>query len=181
MVTRRVALAGLCALLLLCGCAAEGPQLSNTERFLAPLPDEHVYVVPLLAVMVPPAIEQGIFDRLVDELNNNGGGRNYVIVKRGRDADGRAWLQDRHVLTGEIFGFRQNSGCCSTELRLSVRLFYHQPGIDSPTLTAVFPRVVLFDHDRSTLEVEQRHLIDETAQAMAKAIIPLFIPTPSVP
>lgn len=181
MVAARSAWLGLLLLLLLAGCAAERPLLTRSERFLPPFPDEPVYVVPFLAVMVPPEIEQGIFDRLVDNLNASAGGREFIIVKRGREPEGKAWLADKHYLEGEIFGFRQDSGCCSTELRLQARITYHQPGEETPTLVAAFPRLILFDHDRSTLELEKERLIAESAQNLALAIAPLFVPPPQVP
>lgn len=165
--------------LVLSGCAAEQPLLTRSVRYVSPPVGEPIFVVPFTVVMVPREVEEGIFDRLVDQLNYDlnaeGSGYEFTIVKRPLDEAGRAWLAERSYITGEMFGFVRDSGCCSTELRLRTRLLYYQPGSDAPTLTIDYPRLVLFDHDKSTLEIEQERLIADTVQTLAQRLEAAFL------
>lgn len=169
--------------LVLVGCSAPALQRTKTADCLPPPPGETLYVVPFLAVMVPPAIEAGILDRLVDTLNRAAPqtGREVVIVKRPPAEIDPEWLSQRHYLGGEIFGFVRDSGCCSTELRLKARLTYHQPGASQPTLTLTLKRETFFDHDSSNLELEQERLIDEVVAAFAGELLPFLTPSEKNP
>lgn len=168
-----VAVRGVCFGLLLSflvtGCAGTHPSIQPVQDLTPPPSDEPIYVVPFLSVMVPAEISEGVFDRLVDALIDGADAHDYIIVKRGREADGKLWLADKYYLTGELFGFVQQSGCCSTELRLQSRLYYHQPGTADPFLVTTLPREIFFDHDRSTLAAEKVRLMTETAQSLAAA------------
>jgi len=165
--------AGLIPLLFV-GCATEQPMLTRSANFAPPPLGEPIYVVPFTTVMVPRDLEEGIFDRLVDQLNLDlnveGSGYEFIIVKRPLDEAGRNWLAERPYVTGELFGFVRDSGCCSTELRLRTRLLYFQPRTSAPALILDYPRLVLFDHDKSTLEIEQERLIADTVQTLAQRL-----------
>jgi len=167
----------LCCLIL-AGCSAPALHRTKTADCLPPPPGETLYVVPFLAVMVPSAIEAGILDRLVDTLNRAAPqtGREVVIVKRPSAEIDPEWLTRRHYLSGEIFGFVRDSGCCSTELRLKSRLKYYQPGASQPTLTLTLKRETFFDHDSSNLELEQERLIGEVVAAFAGELLPFLTP-----
>lgn len=169
--------------LVLSGCSPPALHRAKTADCLPPPPGETLYVVPFLAVMVPSAIEAGILDRLVDTLNRAAPqtGREVVIIKRPPAEIDQEWLNQRHYLGGEIFGFVRDSGCCSTELRLKARLTYRQPGSSQPNLTLTLKRETFFDHDSSNLELEQERLIDEVVAAFASELLPFITPSEKNP
>jgi hypothetical protein len=136
-----------------------------------------------MAVMVPSAIEAGILDRLVDTFNRATPqtGHEFVILKRTPAEIDAAWLAERYYLGGELFGFVRDSGCCSTELRLKARLTYHQPGNTQPTLTLTLKREVFFDHDTSTLALEQERLINDVVASFAGELLPFITPSEKNP
>lgn len=157
----------LLATCLVSGCTASPAIVQRNVDLKAPPSGATLYVVPFAAVMVPQEIVDGIFDRLVDELNATApNGAPVVILKRDLKEIDATWLADKYYLTGELFGYVRDSGCCSTELRLRTRVNYHQPGNERPTLTITCPREELFDHDISTFDIERQKLIDELTQTL---------------
>jgi hypothetical protein len=163
----KIAISLLLAACLLSGCAPSSAIVQRNVDLKAPPAGETLYVVPFAAVMVPQEIVDGIFDRLVDELNATApNGAPVVILKRDLKEIDATWLADKYYLTGELFGYVRDSGCCSTELRLRTRVNYHQPGNERPTLTITCPREELFDHDSSTFDIERQKLIDELTQTL---------------
>lgn len=155
------------AALLLSGCAAEQAIVQRNPSLQAPPPGEVLYVVPFAAVMVPQEIVDGIFDRLIDELNaTSPTGAPVVILKHDLKQIDAEWLATKYYLTGELFGYVRDSGCCSTEIRLRTRINYYQPGNQSPTLVVTCPREELFDHDMSTFDAERQKIIAELTQTL---------------
>lgn len=158
------------ALIWLGGCAAQGPTATVSRTFVPPAPGQTVYVVPFTTVMVPKTIQEGIFDRLVDNLNA-GSSADFVILKQDVKGLDPVWRTQNPYLTGEIFGYVRESGCCSTELRIRTRLQLFSPGGGQPTAVFDYPREVLFDHDRSTLEVEEQRLILDVTQTLTEQLL----------
>lgn len=158
---------------LLCGCASPSPTLRKEASF-APRPEREVlFVAPFTTIMVPAEVEEGVFDLFVDALNSAAGEGvpEFVILKGGLDGVDPQWLGDQHYLTGEIFGYVEESGCCSTAIRLKSRVQLHQPGSDVPTLHLEYPREIFFDHDFSTVEVERRKLTEDIASTLARRLL----------
>jgi hypothetical protein len=157
----------LVASMLLSGCAPDGTIVRRNAAIVAPPPGEVLYVVPFAAVMVPQEIVDGIFDRLIDELNaTSPNGAPAIILKRDLKQIDIEWLATKHYLTGELFGYVRDSGCCSTEIRLRTRINYYQPGNQTPTLVVTCQREELFDHDLSTFDAEQQKMIAELTQTL---------------
>ncbi len=175
-------LVALC-LFLLTGCSTPAVQRVSSVDCLPPPPGEPVYVLPFMAVMVPSAIEAGILDRLVDNLNRDAKqtGREFVILKRTPADIDAAWLSSRYYLGGELFGFVRDSGCCSTTMRLKARLTYHQPGSSQPTLTLTVKREAFFNHDDSTAELEEERLINDVVTSFAAELLPFLSPSEKIP
>jgi len=166
----------LLALLLLlaaCGTSSKETQVRKAAGFVSPPTKKVLYVVPFLTVMVPPEVEEGIFDLFVDSLNAGGQSREYdfVILKEGLDRIDAEWLAQQDYLTGEIYGYVEDSGCCSTAIRVKSRLQLHQTGHEEPTLTIEYPREIFFEHDYSTLEQERRKLAEEIATTLATRLL----------
>jgi len=163
----------LLVLALLTGCGGKGAQLRKAEEFSAPAEKKNLYVVPFTTVMVPVEVEEGIFDRFVDALNAGGQPLEYdfFILKEGLEAVDPQWLRQQDYLTGEIYAYVEDSGCCSTTIRVKSRLQFHQPDRENPTLTLEYPREIFFEHDYSSIEEERRKLADDIATTLANRLL----------
>ncbi len=150
--------------------------LQSTRRSQPPklLPDPEpepgvIYVVPFVSVMVPGEVDELIFDRFVDLLNERGEspGLKFVILKEGLRTVGFDWLSLRKYVTGEIYAYVEDSGCCNTDLRARARLTYFRPNQEDPEFRFEYPVEIFFDHDRSTIEVERVNLAENIAETLA--------------
>lgn len=137
-----------------------------------------VYIAPFITLMVPPEVQERVFDQFVDTLNQRGAARQlkFVILKQGLDKIDRTWLGARKYALGEIYGYVEDSGCCSTDLRTRVRLTYYRPREATPALTFEYPVRAFFDHDRSTLVLERQKLADQIASALVDELFKALQP-----
>lgn len=173
----RISLA-LLAVLLMAGCAPS----AKTRNFgvLDPLKEREVlYVVPFDATLVPVDFGNPIFDEFVDILNSRRKqtkvGR-FVILKEELKEVEPAWLIKQIYVSGDIWGYVENSGCCSTEMRVKSRIYLYEPGKSSPTLEVFIPVEHFFEHDRSTVPAAKARLGKKLAQDLADAIIKNLTP-----
>jgi len=180
MVNRWSLLAISCFLLF--GCASPVLRMRSADC-QAPPTGEAVYVLPFMSVMVPLAIESGIFDRLVDTLNQSTPktGHEFVILKRTPAEIDATWLASHYYIGGELFGFVRDTGCCSTEMRLKARLAYHQPGKTQPALTLTLKREQFFDHDNSTMALEEERLVNDVVATFATELLTFLTPSKENP
>ncbi|MBW6510882.1 MAG: hypothetical protein K0A93_02025 [Desulfuromonadaceae bacterium] len=157
---------------LLAGCAGSGPQIKKSVKFSEPA-EKILYVVPFSTIMVPLDVEESVFDQFVDMLNAQGSGSGYkfVILKQDLDTIDRAELAEYYYLTGEIYGYVEESGCCSTNMRLKSRVQLFQPGQVEPTLQLSYPRETFFEHDYSTIGNERRKLTADISATLAEGIL----------
>ena len=132
-----------------------------------------VYVVPFVSIMVPSEVDSRIFDQFIDILIQKGAGLNlqFVILKEGLQRVDPNWLAVRRYVTGEIYAYVEDSGCCSTDLRTKARLTYRRPQQETPAFGFEYPVKRFFDHDRSTLEKERIALADTIAQTLADQLL----------
>lgn len=163
----------LTLLLLVAGCSATAPQVRREAGFAPPVEPKVLYVVPFVTVMVPPEVQEGVFDLFVDALNAEGRTRrhDFVILKEGAEGVDPGWLAGQNYITGEIFGYVEESGCCSTTIRVKSRLQLHQPGQAAPTLLLEYPQEVFFEHDYSSAEQERRKLAAQIATTLAARLL----------
>lgn len=148
---------------------------------LLPPPDPEpgvVYVVPFITLMVPAEVRERTFDQFVDLLNQNGAeqGLRFVILKQGLDKLDRAWLDERKYVLGEIYGYVEDSGCCSTDLRTRARLTFYRAHLPDPSLKYEYPVRTFFDHDQSTLTIERQKLSDLIAEVLAGELLKVLKP-----
>jgi hypothetical protein len=132
-----------------------------------------IYVIPFAAVMVPNDFNARVFDQFVDLLNQGGEdlGLQFVILKedlRGVDPD---WLAVRQYVTGEIYGYVEDSGCCSTDLRTKARLTYRRPKQKLPAFRYEYPVRIFFEHDRSTIDIERAKVAEEIAENLSSELL----------
>ena len=162
--------------LLLLGCAS-GTKVTMAPAF-NPTPDQNiVYVQPFSNILVPDAFSETVFNDFVDDLNNNRLKTDvkwfYIIKEDPKDID-PAWLEKQVYLTGEVWSYIENAGCCSTELRVTARLRLYEAGKKDPTLEILVPMESFFEHDRSTLAVERQRLAKRLAAEMTDKTISLL-------
>ncbi len=132
-----------------------------------------VYVVPFVAVMVPDEVNARVFDQFIDTLIRDGEtlGLQFVILKEGLQWVSPEWLAIRKYVTGEIYAYVEDSGCCSTDLRSKARLIYHRPNQLEPAFGFEYPVKSFFDHDRSSIGVERAKLADDIATTLADELL----------
>jgi hypothetical protein len=132
-----------------------------------------VYVVPFVSVMVPEEVSSRVFDQFVDALNQGGEalGLQFLILKEGLQRVSPEWLGVRKYVTGEIYAYVEDSGCCSTDLRSKARLTYRRPDQHGPAFGFEYPVRNFFDHDQSSLEIERNKMSDDIAATLASELL----------
>ena len=132
-----------------------------------------VYIVPFVSIMVPDEVNARVFDQFVDALNRDGEalGLQFVILKEGLQRVSPQWLSIRKYVTGEIYAYVEDSGCCSTDLRTKARLTYYRASQKAPAFGFEYPVKSFFDHDSSTLDVERAKLSDNIAGTLAGELL----------
>jgi ABC-type phosphate/phosphonate transport system substrate-binding protein len=133
---------------------------------------DEVYLVPFTTVMVPDAVVETIFDRFVEAMSAEGLAEqyNFIILKGGLDSVDSDWRRDHDYVTGEVFGYVEESGCCSTDIRTKSRVAFHRAGRETPTLRHEYPVKTFFDHDYSTIDKERRKLAELIADELAAKV-----------
>lgn len=155
------------------GCAR--PQVSIKPDFKPPVELDTVYVVPFTSVLVPEDFKAVAFNDLVDVLNENRtqmGVQQFEIIKGELKDQDPKWLARQLYISGELWSYIENAGCCNTELRVRARVTLTEPGKELPTFEISLPLDSFFDHDRSTLEAEKTLLARRLARELAARIIP---------
>lgn len=132
-----------------------------------------IYLVPFTTVMVPMPVAEAVFDLFVETLNASGpaAGYEFVILKDDLDRVDPAWLRKATYVTGEIFGYVEESGCCSTDIRSKSRLALYRPGSSEPKLRHEYPAKAFFDHDYSTLAAERKKLAERISHDLSHRLI----------
>lgn len=166
------------AFILLTGCSTT-PTTKNYTVLDPNLERESVYIVPFDATLVPPDFGAPIFDQFVDILNarrkQTKVGR-FVILKEDLKEVEPAWLIKQAYISGDIWGYVETSGCCSTEMRVKSRIFLYEPGNNAPTFEVFVPVEHYFDHDRSNITVAKTRLGKKLALDLAEAVIKKLTP-----
>lgn len=164
----------LLTLLTLSACAPRPLwQMERQLEFSPPPGGSTVYISPFRAVLAPDEITDGIFDRFVDGFNlaTPQSGLAGVILKTPPAEVDPAWLASRHQLTGEVFAYREDIGCCSTELRVGARVEFFQPGREQAVVRITVPYDILFDHERSNLAEEKVRLMQRVAERLKNGLL----------
>ena len=166
------------AFLLLAGCAA-APSTKDYSVLDPQVEREILYIVPFDATLVPPDFGEPIFDQFVDILNarrkQTKVGR-FVILKEELKEVEPAWLIKQVYISGDIWGYVENSGCCSTDMKVKSRIYLYEPGKNTPTFEVFVPAEYYFDHDRSDLTTAKTRLGKKLALDLAEAVIKKLTP-----
>lgn len=173
--TRRVFLPTLFTLfaaLLLAGCGPK-PKVSVAPTF-KPAAAETVYIIPFTAALVPESFSEAVFNDFVDILNSRRretGVASFVILKEEvKDVD-PVWLSRQHYISGDIWSYVEDSGCCATNIRAKARTYLTEPGMRVPSVEIFLPMETFFDHDKSTIDRERDRLAHDIARELAQRIL----------
>ncbi len=127
-------------------------------------------VLPFNNILVPDTFAETVFNDFVDDLNESrtkAGFTLFAIIKENL-SDVEKVLSPAHVyLTGEIWSYLENAGCCATELRVSSRLRIYRVRSRELLWEKEIPLEGFFEHDNSTLAVEREKLAKRLAREMA--------------
>lgn len=132
-----------------------------------------IYLVPFTTIMVPLPVAEAVFDQFVENLNETGpaAGYEFVILKDDLERVDPAWLRKATYVTGEIFGYVEESGCCSTDIRSKSRMALYRPGSSEPKLRHEYPAKAFFDHDYSTLAAERKKIAERISHDLSGQLI----------
>lgn len=165
-------------LLLLAGCQAT-PMIKDYSTLDPQVERESLYVVPFDATLVPPDFGEPIFDQFVDILNSRRRQTkvgHFVILKDDLKEVEPAWLIKQIYISGDIWGYIEKSGCCSTEIKVKSRIYLYEPGKNVPTFEVFVPVESYFEHDRGDLTSAKARLGAELARGLAEAVIKKLAP-----
>ena len=166
------------ALLQLAGCAAS-PKTRNYGMLDPKVEREVIYLVPFDATLVPPDFGEPVFNQFVDMLNarrkQTRVGR-FVILKEELKEVEPAWLIKQNYVSGDIWGYVESSGCCSTEMRVKSRIYLYEPGKNTPIFEVFVPVESFFAHDRLTMVAARDGMGKKLARELADAIIKKLTP-----
>jgi hypothetical protein len=158
----------------LAGCSTTtGYRIERSVDLQRPEEGTTLYFIPLQPVLAPEELTRNLFNQIVDGFDGAaaGSGLSALILKREMASVDPAWLGQQYYVTGNVFAYREDSGCCSTEIRLSTRLQLYQPGTPTPVLRIALPYRILFDHDRSNLDIEQERMTTSLAEELRSALL----------
>ncbi len=164
---------GFLGLLFILGC---GPVSNVTiAPDFKPLPEkEIIYILPFSTTLVPHDISETVFNDLVDNLNDNNKQtdiRWFSIIKEDPTQIPSEWLAKQVYLSGEIWSYIENSGCCATEMRIKAKLLLHEPGKSKATLEVIIPLETFFEHDNNTVDNERLKFAKKLAEELSNEVL----------
>lgn len=169
---------GLMVFLLLSACASS-PKTRSFGVLDPSLEREVLYLVPFDATLVPSDFGEPVFNQFVDLLNarhkQTRVGR-FVILKEELKEVEPAWLVKQNYVSGDIWGYVENSGCCSTDMKVKSRIYLYEPGKNTPTFEVFVPVESFFEHDRLDVATAKARMGNKLAKELADAIIDKLTP-----
>lgn len=162
----------------LAGCSAS-PLVKDYGVLDPKVERESLYIVPFDATLVPPDFGDPIFDQFVDILNSRRKqtkvGR-FVILKEELKEVEPAWLIKQMYISGDIWGYIETTGCCSTDMKVKSRLYLYEPGKNSPTFEVFVPAGYFFEHDHEDIVAAKKRLGNKLATDLAEAVLKKLTP-----
>lgn len=159
--------------LMLAGCAGSAT-VRNLGSFDATRERDAIYVIPFDTTLVPQQFGEPIFNDFVDLLNarrKETKVSRFVILKEELKDVEPAWLVKQTYISGDIWGYVESSGCCSTEIKAKSRIYLYEPGSSTPALEVFVPVEDFFEHDRSDPATVKARLGKKLSNALVDAII----------
>lgn len=168
----------LLAILLLAACTAAS-KVRNYGGLDPRQERETVYVIPFDTTLVPPDVGEPVFNEFVDRLNaqrKTTRVAKFLILKEELKEVEPAWLVKQTYISGDIWGYVENSGCCSTEMKVKSRLYLYEAGKNEPSLEVFVPETDFFEHDRLSITAAKARMGKKLAHSLADAIIKKLSP-----
>lgn len=133
-----------------------------------------LYIIPFNTTLVPSNVGEPIFNEFVDQLNKarkQTNIANFVILKEELKEVEPAWLVKQSYVSGDIWGFVESSGCCSTEMKLKSRIYLYEPGKTLPSLEVFVPVEDFFEHSRLSNQAARIKLAKKLAAELVNNIM----------
>lgn len=159
--------------LLLSGCASS-PRIKTSQAFTIAQNQKMVPIVPFANTLVPATLSEMVFNDFVDGLNENQqeAGIPWFGIVKDDIKELEKILSPAHVyITGEIWSYIENSGCCSTEIRVKSRLRINRVMSGELLWEAEIPMDSFFEHDQSTFPVEREKIGKRLSAAMVRETV----------
>ena len=159
----------LAASLMLGGCSTTKSYTS--QAFTIAQNQLMVPILPFTNTLVPDQFAEAVFNDFVDGMNENrtSSGFNWFAIVKDDPKEVEKILSPLHIyLSGEIWSYIENAGCCATELRVKSRLRIFRVLSHELLWEAEIPMDAFFEHDSSTLAVERDKLSKRLATAMVR-------------
>jgi len=169
-----------CLVFLLTAGCAPGPKIQTSQAFTIAQNQKMVPIVPFSNTLVPATFAETVFNDFVDGMNDHqrqAGFSWFGIVKDDMNELEKILLPTHIYISGEIWSYIENSGCCSTELRVKSRLRIYRIRSKELLWEAEIPLDSFFEHDKSTFPLEREKIgkrlsdtmIHETLKALQSA------------
>ena len=152
------------------GCAS-GPRIQTSQAFTIAQNQKMVPIVPFANTLVPAQFSEMVFNDFVDGLNDNQkqAGFSWFGIVKDDLKELEKVLQPTHVyISGEIWSYIENSGCCSTEIRVKSRLRIYRVNSRELLWEAEIPLDSFFEHDASTFPLEREKIGKRLSNTMVK-------------
>lgn len=165
-----IAIFSILCILSLSGCAS-APKVKTSQAFTIAQNQKMVPIVPFSNTLVPETFSEEVFNDFVDGMNDNQqqAGISWFGIVKDDMKELEKVLSPAHIyITGEIWSYIENSGCCSTELRVRSRLRINRVISGELLWEAEIPMDSFFEHDASTFPVEREKLAKRLSGAMIK-------------
>lgn len=157
------------ALLVQAGCTSSRTHIS--QAFTISQSQRTLPIVPFSNTLVPDTFSEMVFNDFVDGLNENrtqAGFSWFGIVKDDMNELEKILSPLNIYMTGEIWSYIENSGCCSTELRVKSRLRILRVVSKELLWETEIPIESFFEHDASTFPVEREKIGKRLSSAMIR-------------
>lgn len=164
----------LALLLFITAACAKNTTVRDFGTFDPKIHRDALYIVPFNTTLIPPDVGEPVFNEFVDILNSlrqKTNIANFVIMKEDLKEIEPAWLVKQSYMSGDVWGFVESSGCCSTEMKLKSRIYLYEAGKTIPSLEISVPVEDFFEHDRMSKTNAKMRLSKKLAQELANAIL----------
>jgi len=131
-------------------------------------------VLPFTNTLVPDTFAESVFNDFIDAMNESQEKTGFVRADIIKDnlSEVEQILSPAHVyLTGEIWSYLENAGCCATEIRVKSRLRIQRVRSREVLWETEIPLESFFEHDNSTLAVEREKLAKRLSADLSRETI----------
>ena len=162
----------LLLLVALSGCATGNVRTS--QAFTIAQNQKMVPILPFSNTLVPESFSTAVFNDYVDNMNDSRektGFSLFAIIKDDLKSTEKV-LSPAHIyISGEIWSYIEDGGCCATELRVKSRLRIYRVNSRELLWEAEIPMESFFEHDSSTLVAEREKLGKRLSSSMSQMTI----------